>query len=104
MNHLSFSIHEYSPVHNDLVMVWVNDGEYACIECVPKEIAQFIVYAKDALVRISNGDGCYSAQAFEYKNIARSALGLPCVGKKLYVDPYQAHNKPTCTEADQAAG
>jgi len=33
-----------------------------------------------ALKEISQGDGCYGAQGFKFKNIAREALGLRKVG------------------------
>lgn len=31
---------------------------------------------REALEKIATGDGCYGAQALEYKNIARAALGM----------------------------
>lgn len=33
----------------------------------------------DALIKIAVGDGYYGAQAREYKNIARAAIGEPLV-------------------------
>ena len=43
-------------------------------------LADDIVDLQSALEEIAAGDGCYGAQAFKYKNIARKALGQPPVG------------------------
>ncbi len=40
----------------------------------PQKAAEGIVEAVEALEKIASGEGCYGAQAFEYKKIARAAL------------------------------
>ena len=80
MSSQKFSIHEYTPQSLDTVMLWVDDRESGCLECVPRTVAKSIIRAHEGLTKIAAGDGCYGAQAFEYKNIARTALGFSRVG------------------------
>ena len=40
---MKLTAHEYRPAHPDLVMVWVNDREDGCLECVPRDLAAKII-------------------------------------------------------------
>lgn len=44
-------------------------------ERASRDILRQALEAGRALEEIANGDGAYGGQAFEYKNIARKALG-----------------------------
>lgn len=52
---------------------------YGSFKGHPGDMAVEIERLRSALAKIAAGDGYYGAQAHEYKNIAREALGEPHV-------------------------
>lgn len=44
-----------------------------------RRIVDESIKMREALIKIAIGDGYYGSQAREYKNIARSTLGLPLI-------------------------